>query len=647
MLKNVIATYEVVMADEEKKVATHGPFVQNDGPNFDKSFNDPAVHPGLVSSGFGTSGQKPSGFGTSNLGDTGPATDFGRTGFGGSVYGSMEGYKGFGSSGSKSTKPKPAQKSIIDRQPIDFGGTRPAGSTPAPTGFGITPPAPAYTPYTPPALPQAPHQPFKFGISDRAPQPPMPGATVSSPLFGAPAFPPPPKTPHWSDPVTPFAPPKAPQQALRPFPPAPFSPAPMPAPLLAPTGTTARRPTPPGWRPMGLLDMSYVEEPKEKTPNRAVQHSAGTITTAPGELPDARSATQVPASQNAGYSHSSKHSARPFKRASTSIWDRFTEYVDNAWDATTEGIRFADEFATSLINAPRDVQLEFLIDFGKFLLVLIGPVDALKTIDKMINDPNERTLYNAANVMLALLPAVRAAKAGPKFYRFIEKEAKKLKAAKRRRGARRGKRPADRQKRRDSDRQMKASDGEHRPRSGDGAKNVSLLTRKPEIMDFVKGTLEAIAVETADQFYKNFTLAIQGQPGFHFNGGKLIVAGFTGGVSGTSSGFESDDAANIVIQFFIDVPNAALHTWGMPIMDSETPDLGDVTHATGRAAITRAILSLAKIVIFQSIMLMFDKRMKFSSSESARRVSRMIKIMVNKTVDDIGEVVVDRWFSNS
>lgn len=55
MLKNVIPTYEMVQAEEEQKVASQGPFVQNDGPNFDKNFNSPAAHPGLVSSGFGTS----------------------------------------------------------------------------------------------------------------------------------------------------------------------------------------------------------------------------------------------------------------------------------------------------------------------------------------------------------------------------------------------------------------------------------------------------------------------------------------------------------------------------------------------------------------------------------------------------------------
>jgi hypothetical protein len=517
MVKNVIATYEMVQADEEKKVAENGPFVQNDGPNFDKSFNDPAAHPGLVSPGFGTSGQKPSGFGTSNLGDTEPATDFGRTGFGGSVYGSMEGYKGFGSSGSKSTKPKPAQKSIIDRQPIDFGGTRPAGSTPAPTGFGITPPAPAYTPYTPPALPQAPHQPFKFGISDRAPQPPLPGPAVSNALFGVPAM-----------------------QPL---------PAPLPLPFPEVLGSTKRRPTPPGWRPMGLLDMNYVRQPEEKMPNRAVQLSAGTITTAPGELPDAISASKVPVSQNAKYGF--------FGDA----WDKLTEGVGKAIKFTTEGHRYVSEFATALMEAPREDQLEFLIDFGNFLIKLIGPVDALDTLNKMIRDPRERTLTNVAALILALLPAVRAVKAGPKLFRFIEKEAKKLRAAKRHRRARNRKRPTDVQGKPVTDGQMKASQGGpgRKSRRLSKRRSASKLAGPPEFWnkygEHIIAALEAAFFESVAQWgSKNPSLW------------PIFLQAGSAGATVAISNLDSREESQLARQFGLEVTNTALTEAGKMLL---------------------------------------------------------------------------------
>jgi hypothetical protein len=174
MLKNVIATYEMVQAEEEQKIAQYGPFVQNNGPNFDKSFNDPAAHPGLVSSGFGSK----------------PAT--------------------------------PSPLSAI--KPFEFGGATAklaASFTSAPAPAPSPALAPAYTPYTPPVTP------------------PVLQSTLPPPVL-------PPMTP------------RAPTQAFQ------FdtsAPVPLQVHKVAPPAS------PPGWRPMGLLDMNYVREPKESAEN--------------------------------------------------------------------------------------------------------------------------------------------------------------------------------------------------------------------------------------------------------------------------------------------------------------------------------------------------------------------------------------------
>jgi hypothetical protein len=655
MLKNVIATYEVVMADEEKKVATHGPFVQNDGPNFDKSFNDPAVHPGLVSSGFGTSGQKPSGFGTSNLGDTGPATDFEKTGFGGSVYGSMEGYKGFGSSGSKSTKPNPPPNPTTSRQPFDFASTRPAGSTLAPTGFGITPPVPAYTPYTPPVLPQAPGQPFQFGISAPTPQPPVPGPAVSGPLLGAPAFAPPPRTPHWSAPVAPFAPPKAPQQALRPFPPAPFSPAPMPAPLLAPTGTTKRKLTPPGWRPMGLLDMNYVRQPKVSPSNRATSYRAKSRSSS--------GAAGNPGGAKESFSQSLRRDLRERRETLESaarvvgflgktalnkageVRDRFTEAAGEVYRVSAEGVRYVNDFATTLIEAPSEDQLEFLMDFVIFLGNLSGVGEVITTLNRMIRDPEERTVYNVSTLMLTLLPIVRVAKAGPKLYRFIDKGSKKLKAAKRRRGARNGKRPADTQRRQGSDRQMRAKGGEHGGRRGEKPSNRGnhgIFTNTPRLRDFVYGGVEAVGWEAFDQFFSANILPIQSEPGFSTDSDKFLVAFLTGGLAGVSSSFESEGSADIVVQSIIDPVATGLHTWLMRGIDDGDISSKSATMAGGIAVLGSEFAKLAKILLFTTLSEAVESRLSMLSPGFRRWIRRQLKIAIHQLVDKAAEYLIAR-----
>lgn len=211
------------------------------------------------------------------------------------------------------------------------------------------------------------------------------------------------------------------------------------------------------------------------------------------------------------------------------------------------------EFATALMEAPREDQLEFLKDFLNFLIGLIGPVDALKTLNKMIRDPKERTLYNVSALILALLPIVRAAKAGPKLYRFIDQGSKKLKAAKGRRKARKSKRPADVPEKPVPDGQVKASQGGpgRKSRRLSKRRSASKLAGSPEFWnkygEHIIAALEAAFFESVAQWGSN-------NPSLW----PIFLQAGSAGATVAISNFDNREESQLARQFGLEVTNTAL-----------------------------------------------------------------------------------------
>lgn len=240
MHKDLIADYEMVEAEEERKVAHFGPFGQNGGTNFDPNFNKPYQ-----------------------------------------PYQPYEPYKPFTPAPAYQTPPpKPAQPSY-STDPAGFTG--PAGlAKPDPVLASILARQPGYQ--QPPASQDKPARVSPFGSfnSDSLFGP-------SNKTFGTQA----------SFPARDTAPPLAPTT----------NPVPL-APAFA--GTTSS--PPPGYRPMGLLDLSYTgtinAAPRQATPqlegNVPNQHQGSTFN---GQTANA-GPTEPNSIENAGVQMNSANASR-------------------------------------------------------------------------------------------------------------------------------------------------------------------------------------------------------------------------------------------------------------------------------------------------------------------------------------------------
>jgi hypothetical protein len=385
---------------------------------------------------------------------------------------------------------------------------------------------------------------------------------------------------------------------------------------------------------MGLLDMNYVRQPKVSPSNRATSYRAKSRSSS--------GAAGNPGGAKESFSQSLRRDLRERRETLESaarvvgflgktalnkageVRDRFTEAAGEVYRVSAEGVRYVNDFATTLIEAPSEDQLEFLMDFVIFLGNLSGVGEVITTLNRMIRDPEERTVYNVSTLMLTLLPIVRVAKAGPKLYRFIDKGSKKLKAAKRRRGARNGKRPADTQRRQGSDRQMRAKGGEHGGRRGnsDDKARSGMFTRTPDWKDFAKGAIESLTVEVFDQLLGYIPVDVR-KSADPISLEKMAVAALSGAVAGGSAGYESDDQADLVVQFLYDAFGTTFHVWGMSVLEG---DSAAASKAAGASMTVNGLKNLFKIVAHQTFVALIHKYFPSWSAESKRKWSRRGKI---------------------
>jgi hypothetical protein len=186
---------------------------------------------------------------------------------------------------------------------------------------------------------------------------------------------------------------------------------------------------------------------------------------------------------------------------------------------------------------------------------------------------------------------------------------------------------------------MKASSGEQGPRRSNGSdeKGSGMFTRKPDWQDFAKGAFESLTVEVFDQVLALIPLNVR-KSNDPISLERMAVAALSGAVAGGSAGYESDDQADLVVQFLFDSFGTAFHVWGMGTLEGDAAPAGK---AAGTSMTVNGLKNLFKIVAHQTFVTLLHKHFPSWSAESKRNWSRRAKIAINKFADEYADDIAD------